>query len=204
MPRRKLPLLTERSLAEVKADRIEIAAEVDAKLPMVTCKAGCAACCKYPVYISILEGMLLYRHLTERGHWTPAFRQKLSAHDKQTYDLASEVWVLLEIPCPLLDKVNRCIGYAARPFSCRTLYAHTPAAFCEPPKMLSAKYVPREELMDKFRKVEAEILGRHKLGLIGLSISKAILLAEKIMTGEVDLEQFVRLALDNVRGEAQP
>lgn len=203
MPRRKLPLLTERSLAEVKADRIEIADDGDARLPRVSCKAGCAACCSYPVYVSILEGMLLYRHLTEKGHWTPALRAKLQAHDKKTYDLSSEVWVLLDLACPLLDKNKRCIGYAARPFSCRTLYALTPASFCAPTQMLSARYVQREDLMNKFRKVEAEILARHKLGLIGLSISKAILLAEKIMTGEVDLEQFLGLALDSIR-EAQP
>jgi Fe-S-cluster containining protein len=204
MARRKLPLLAERSLAQVKADRIQLADELDAKLPIVSCKPGCASCCSYPVYISILEGMLLYRHLTEKGHWSPTFRQKLQAHDKQTYDMASEVWVLLEIPCPLLEqKTRKCLAYQARPFSCRTLYATTDASLCSPRRMMSAAYVERASATSKFREVETALLANHKLGLIGLTISKAVLLAEKIMTGEAELEQFVRVALESLR-EARP
>jgi len=198
MARRKLPLLTERSLAQMKADRIELAAAVESKMPAVSCKPGCAACCSYPLYISILEGMLLYRHLTEKGYWTPAFRQKLQAHDKKTYDVVSQVWILLDIPCPLLDKNRKCIAYSARPFSCRTMFAVSDAHFCNPPEMMNAVFVPRETMLAKFRQAEAEILARHKLALVGLSLSKAILLAEKIMTGDADLEQFMRVALDNL------
>ena len=78
------------------------------------------------------------------------------------------------------------------------MFAVSDAHFCNPPEMMNAVFVPRETMLAKFRQAEAEILARHKLALVGLSLSKAILLAEKIMTGDADLEQFMRVALDNL------
>jgi Fe-S-cluster containining protein len=191
--RRKLPLLVERSLSQVRAEREGLASNVDAKLPLVSCKSGCSACCSYPVYISLLEGMLLYRHLTEKGHWTPKLRKALEAHATRTTALSADVWLMINLPCPLLEQ-NKCIAYSARPFTCRTLYARTPASYCQPNQMASsASFVGRDAVTTQFRDAEAKILARHKLALVGMPISRAILFGEKIVTGEVDVENLASL-----------
>ncbi len=197
MPR-KLPLLTERSLSQVKADRLEVANEVVAKLPRVSCKSGCSACCSYPLYISILEGMLLYRHLTAKGHWSPALRKKLEKHSEQTFDLPAETWLMLDLPCPLLEK-NKCTAYDARPFTCRTLYAVSDPKLCHPHRATDAVYLDRMRVTAKFREAESKILARHKLALLGMPVSKAILVAEKIFNGAGDLEHYFTLALESLR-----
>jgi Fe-S-cluster containining protein len=198
MAKRKLPLLTERSLADVKAARIETASEVDAKLPLVSCKSGCSACCSLPLYVTILEGILLYQHLTAKGWWTPSLRKKLERHATQTFDLASETWLLLNIPCPLLEK-DKCIAYAARPFTCRTLYAKSSPEFCHPHRLTNARFVNREEAVDKFRAAEGKILARHKIALFGMPVSNAILIGEKVINGEGDLEHFLSLAVESMK-----
>jgi Fe-S-cluster containining protein len=194
MARRRLPFLTERSLDQVKADRIELSTEFAATLGVVSCTKGCSACCSYPVYISVLEGMLLYRHLTEKGHWTPSLRKKLEKHANTTFDLSAEIWLLLDMPCPLLDK-NKCLAYDARPFSCRTTFTRGDPYNCVPRRIVSSKFVPKDEVTFKFRAVEARLLAKHGLSLIGMPISKAILIGEKVMIGEADLEHFLNVAI---------
>lgn len=197
---RKLPVLTERSIARVKAERIGMAQAFDAKLPIVSCKEGCSACCSYPVYISVMEGILLYRHLTAKGHWTPSFRKTLEKHAERTFDIAPTVWLTLDLPCPLLEK-NKCLGYAARPFACRSLYAITDPKSCHPYRMSDAMFVNREDALSAFRDAEAKILASHKMSLLGMPISKAILLAEKIIHGDADLEQFLSLMAESLAGD---
>jgi Fe-S-cluster containining protein len=203
MPKRKLPLLAERSLAEMKASRLGIANSLETKLRLVSCHAGCSACCSHPRYISILEGLVLYQYLTAKGQWTPLFRAKLEAHADQTFDLAAEVWLMLNLPCPVLDKNGKCLAYEARPFSCRTIYATSDPLNCHPNRLTDAHFVDRQAEGERFREAERKILARHGLALFGIPISKAILLGEKIMTGEGDLEHFFSLAVEST-GEPKP
>jgi Fe-S-cluster containining protein len=198
MARRKLPLLTERSLDQIKAERIELSTEFKATLTSRTsCSKGCSACCSYPVYISILEGMLLFRHLTDRGYWTPSFRKKLEIHADKTWDLAAEIWLLLDMPCPLLDK-GKCLAYEARPFTCRTTYSFGDPYNCVPKRLTSGRFADKSDITARFRKVETEIFAKHKLSLLGMPISKAILLGEKVLTGDADLEHFLSIALESL------
>jgi hypothetical protein len=199
---RKLPLLVERSMAQMRAERVELATTVDAKLPKVSCKSGCAACCSYPVYVSIIEGMTLYRHLTEKGWWSPKLRKRLEAHADKTTDLAAEVWMMLDMPCPLLEN-RKCIAYDARPFACRTLYARTPAEYCHPHRVAQASFVDRDKATASFRQAEGKILAKHRLGLVGMPVSQAILFGEKIVTGQIDLENFAALVRQSME-EARP
>ena len=197
MARRKLPFLTERSLDQVKADRIGLSTEFVATLPRVSCSKGCSACCSYPVYISVLEGILLYRHLTEKGHWTPSLRKKLEKHADTTFDLSAEIWLLIDMPCPLLDK-NKCLAYEARPFTCRTTFTRGDPYNCVPKRIVSSRFVPKDDVTAKIREVETRLLAKHGLSLIGLPISKAILIGEKIVIGEADLEHFLTVALESL------
>jgi Fe-S-cluster containining protein len=192
--KRRLPLLTERSMAQMKASRAELSSEFDAHIPAVSCKPGCSACCSYPLYVSILEGMTIYKHLTDRGMWSPMMRKKLEAHSEKTFDLTSEVWLISGIACPLLVN-DRCSVYAARPFGCRTLYAISDPEYCKPSKILDGRFLNRDSVMEKFLVAEAMILARHGLALLGIPISRAILLGEKIMTGASDLEHFLDSAM---------
>jgi len=202
MAKRKLPLLAERSVAEMKAKRLEIANSLDTKLRLVSCQRGCSACCSHPRYISILEGMVLYQYLTAKGQWTPSLRAKLEEHANQTFDLAAEVWLMLNLPCPVLDK-GKCLAYEARPFSCRTIYATSDPLNCHPHRLTEARFVDRQAEAERFREAERKILARHGLALFGIPISKAILLGEKIMSGEGDLEHFFALAFESTQ-ETKP
>ena len=198
MARRKLPLLTERSLDQVKANRIELSTEFKSSITnRISCSKGCSACCSYPVYISILEGMLLFRYLTEHGHWTPSFRKKLEAHADKTWDLAAEIWLLLDMPCPLLDK-GKCLAYEERPFTCRALYQLNDPYNCVPKRIASGRFADKEDITARFREVETQILAQHKLSLLGMPISKAILLGEKILAGDADLEHFLDIAVESL------
>ena len=108
---------------------------------------------------------------------------------------------MLDLPCPLLEK-GKCIAYGARPFSCRTLYARTDPKSCHPHRMQNAMFVDRTEIIPKFRTAEGHILARHKLSLIGMPVSKAVLLGEKIATGENDIENFLAVAVESLKEEA--
>ena len=141
--------------------------------------------------------MLLYRHLTDRGYWTPSFRKKLEIHADKTWDLAAEIWLLLDMPCPLLDK-GKCLAYEARPFTCRTTYSFGDPYNCVPKRLTSGRFADKDDITARFRKVETEILAQHKLSLLGMPISKAILLGEKVLTGDADLEHFLSIVLESL------
>lgn len=188
---RKLPVFTERSLGDLQANRSEMAARHEVKIrdATVMCTAGCASCCYHPVRISILEGVLLFKHLVEHGRWSPSFKTKLAEHAVTTGNLAMGIWLMSNIACPLLDGKNRCIGYEARPFNCRSTFSVGDPHYCHPHRIGEGTgIVSRVGALTEFHEKEEAILKRHGLWHLLMPISQALLLAEKILAGDVDLE----------------
>lgn len=193
MARRKLPIFTERTLAETKADQVEHERVFRSKLGPVSCKAGCSNCCSHAVYATPAEGVLTYIALTQKGHWTPSLRKRLEEHARQTWDLSPVVWHLSNIPCPLLAQ-NRCLIYEARPFTCRVVFADGDPDACHPHRANDfSSVLPHREAVEAFFAQQRRLLKRHGLPAFALPISKAILAGEKVATGEADMEDFTQL-----------
>lgn len=192
--RRRLPVLVERSVGQMQADRIEVSSTFEAgareKYEQFSCREGCAGCCHHPVVISILEGISLYQSLTERGMWTPSLRKRLEETADMTTGLALSVWMLTRIPCPLLDEKSRCLGYEARPLTCRTMFAGGDPQFCDPQHIgPQTSILARTEPLEEFHKREGALLKRHQLFHLLLPIGRSVLLAARICSGEIDLER---------------
>ena len=109
---RKLPVLTEHSLSSVMSSRLavadaferEIIKEADTSGKPLSCHSGCDSCCYHPVFLTVTEGILLYRHLVSAGKWSPTFKKSLEAHADMVRELDFPVWLLSMVACPLLDK----------------------------------------------------------------------------------------------------
>jgi Fe-S-cluster containining protein len=194
MARHKLPLFTERTIAETKADQIDGAQQFASQLGVVSCREGCSNCCHHAVHATIPEGILAYQALSGRGLWTPSLRRRLEDHASFTWDLAPEVWHLSNIPCPLLEK-NRCIIYDARPFACRVTFATGDPAGCHPHRVNdpSSSVVPKLAALTSFVAKQTRLLKRHRLNTFMMSFSKTVLYGEKFATGAVDLESLGQL-----------
>jgi len=198
--RRKLPLLTERTLADVRIRRTELATEfghITRSRGTVMCKAGCSDCCRHPVVISALEGALLYQWLANRGKWTPTFKRKVQDTAELTSDVAMEVWLLANIPCPLLGQDNLCAAYEARPFNCRTTLSVGDPYYCHPHRIADGSaIVSRVSVLQQFHEEEQKLLKRYGLKHFLMPISKALLVGERIITGNLDLENVDRVLLE--------
>jgi Fe-S-cluster containining protein len=198
--KRHLPLLVEDSISKVGVLRTSLVSEFDRKVRLdkvasggtITCTSGCAWCCYHPVSISIFEGISIYRWLTAHGRWTLKLKEQLQKSSKTQLGITPDVWLKSLIPCPLLGTDNKCTAYAARPLICRVYYATSDPHYCHPHRLSRShtSLVPRDQVVDSFHTKQEEILRKHKLQVITIPIGAAVLMAEKICTGEVDLDAF--------------
>jgi len=120
----------------------------------VSCRAGCAACCRQLVVVSPLEALAIERHVrtadrAQRRRWEeaharhsralsrrPSLMRRLQAFraargyltPQEGDALEREYWAA-QIPCPFLEK-ERCTIYPARPFACREHFVVTPPELC--------------------------------------------------------------------------
>lgn len=200
----RLPILTERTLAEAKAFRSEAAdsyhTQVQARLDgaTITCRKGCSNCCYHPVLLSILEGVTLFQWLQARGLWSSSLRDKLRSVGDQTKFLAFEVWSYSLIPCPLLDtQTQLCKAYEGRPFACRITYSIGPAENCHP-HSLGPGILSKKDLFEGLSVTEKALLSKHHLMNSRLPLAVALLYGEQIAKGEVDLEDYLRLSWEDL------
>lgn len=198
MIKRRLPLAVEESVGKTEILRSDLTSDFERQLRSevpkhghrITCTAGCAWCCHHPVVISILEGILIYRWMVDRGKWTSGIREKLKSSANQQFGTDYHVWLKAMIPCPLLDDQNRCSVYQTRPLICRVYYAVSDPHYCHPHRISSefTKLLPRDNITDAFHVKQAETLRRHKLQLINMPIGAALLMAEKVCNEDVNLD----------------
>lgn len=191
----RLPLLVQRSVAETKTARADLARRYEFQLRSqlsavgseITCRKGCNNCCYHPVFITVLEGMALYQALRENGLWTRALRESLQQHADLTRGLASEVWAMSLVPCPLLSAEGLCRAYEDRPFACRITYSIGNPADCHP-HTLGPGLLAKKELFEALTPTERDILRRHQLEHFRLPLSVATLMGERIATGDLEIE----------------
>lgn len=162
--------------------------------PRIACKKGCHHCCYHPVVITLLEGLSLYYWLKDNHLWTTSLRDKLIEHSTKTWHLSFEVWFMSLIRCPLLSDDGLCTAYESRPFPCRVVYSTGDPHYCHPHRMGDdTQILSRRELFETLAVTETEILRRHRLPHFRLPLATSLLYAERIATGELLLEDTVKV-----------
>lgn len=103
-----------------------------------SCRAGCDACCRHSAPVTSGEGVALWQLLTlppRSGGEPPLGRVLASAADAAPAS------------CPLLVD-GLCIGYAARPVSCRTQWVWHAAAHCDATDPAAGRACTPSELLE--------------------------------------------------------
>lgn len=192
---RRLPLYAEQVFAEIQATRGMVATEFERRFreeaEAVSCKEGCSNCCYHPTTITVAEGVLLYRHLGQKGRLTATLKARLAKHSALTAFLAPAVWMMSRIPCPLLE-AGKCMGYEGRPLVCRMTFSAGDPAGCDPqgfdPSALSSREVLR--VAEAF---EEKLLQKARVSRIRVPISRALILAERLIAQEISLNDVERI-----------
>lgn len=193
---RKLPLYAEKAFGELQATRGYVATEFEQKFRAefaVSCKAGCANCCSHPLLISIAEAILLHRFLAGRGRLTAGLRARLKEHGELTAFMDSGVWMRANIPCPLLDDRKRCLGYEARPLACRLKFSAGDPDKCHPHQYNPEDMASVREMAPIVAAFEERLLKAHGVSSIRMPVSRALILAGRVLGGEIDLNTIDRV-----------
>jgi len=117
----------------------------------ISCRAGCGACCRQPVPVSLPEAFLLYEMLAGQPDEKKkivlsrfeAARERLQEHGFADRSLQSDAetgavvglaldYFKLNIPCPFLE-AESCSIHTHRPMSCREHLVTSPADLCKIP-----------------------------------------------------------------------
>lgn len=188
----RLPVLVERIVAEARATQTQTAQDFDQRSQQdtrsISCRSGCANCCHHPFLVTVLEGLLLYRWLADHGQWTPSLKKRVTETRDKTLGLAFEVWLLSNLPCPLLRE-NKCIAYDARPLHCRITYSEGLPSDCHPHALSpETPLLPNIEVIVGFNSRLRMLL--KKLDVVGslMPLSEALLLGEAIEKGTISIE----------------
>lgn len=185
---RKLPVLVETSTSQARHHRYQKGTEFkELAGSSVTCRKGCAHCCYHPLYISVLEGVSLYLHLRSKGLWSFTLRRRLEEHSKQTIGLAPAVWMLAEIPCPLLTEEQTCSAYEERPFLCRTSFSVGDPFLCRPAEFSEqTPMLYRHDRLAEYYSLEKKLLKEMNMPHARVPLSLAITLGEKLAEGKIE------------------
>lgn len=189
--KRRLPVLIERAVADAKALQAQTGLEFEQKVRNqgpVSCKTGCANCCHHPFLITLVEGILLYRWLSAHGRWSPSLRKRVERTRDKTLGLSFEVWLLGNIPCPLLEE-RKCVAYEARPLHCRATFSTGDPVMCHPHELgMQTGLVPNTEEIVTYNSKLRSLLRR--VGVIAplMPLAESVLLGEAIELGNIEME----------------
>lgn len=157
--RRMLPIF--RSLADTVIDGAVAQAEAEGRT--VSCKPGCAACCRQLIPIppaeayairAMVDGLPEPRRSAVRARFDDAARRidawehgpSLAApvwdDDHEHFRMLALAYYALGIPCPFLDDAETCSIYSERPLVCREFLVTSPAENCERPGEATIESLP--------------------------------------------------------------
>lgn len=189
---RRLPLITEQALFEIRNKRTAIAEDFHTQLTadetQLSCRKGCSHCCHHPVFISLFEGLLLYQWLKKEGLWSSGLKKELNRVSHLVVGLPVETWMAADIACPLL-KDDLCIAYKGRPFVCRTTYSSGVPDQCHPHRFgTGTAIVPRMDELREFQDLEKQQMQKHKLAYKTAPLPLAVLIGERLAKGDLEVE----------------
>lgn len=201
MVKRRLTVVLEQGLAAVRLNRTRAAGALLLRIGLdeTTCRMGCTHCCHYPVRISILEGIVLYRALQTKNLWNSDLKHALQEHSKRTFEVAPEVWLLAGIACPLLAE-GQCTAYDARPFSCRMTFSTRDPDRCRSVYFGSGTFVDHRAESAAFEHVLrlAAKGAQSRLLQEAVPISTAILLGRHVVECGAESEDLDRSLLNEI------
>jgi Fe-S-cluster containining protein len=178
-------------LRQLRATQERIALEFKQKVladGRVSCHQNCTHCCHYPLYVTILEGILVYQWLADHRLWVRSIQDKLKEAAARTAGLSLNIWLLSNTPCPLLDDDGLCRVYKGRPLYCRTAYSRGEPHFCHPHRFLDAEFlIDRKEPTEALIETETSILKRLRLRRVLMPFAVAVLYGERVARGDFDL-----------------
>jgi Fe-S-cluster containining protein len=169
-PRRMLPVL--REIAEASIQRG--VARAEARGQRVSCKAGCGACCRQIVPISVTETFLLRELVDEMprarrevilGRFEAGRRRLAEAGllarltdvswiTEEAIEPLGLEYFRLGIPCPFLEEES-CSIHPDRPIVCREYLVTSPAEHCAHPTAETIAMVPvTPEISAELPKIE--------------------------------------------------
>lgn len=202
MSKRRLPVLVEQAVGSVQAEGAAKGAAFERSLrarTRLTCQPGCHHCCSHPLEISVFEAIPIYRYLVARGRWTPSFVQTLDAHSNATNFISPPVWLLTQISCPVLSD-GRCSIYEVRPVQCRVTWANGDPHYCHGQRFgPETSLLARDELMGDFLGYERLLANQVGLPFFTVPISRALLLAEQLVTGRITLSDLTVERIEDYR-----
>jgi len=194
--RRNLPIKADRCVQGAKAFRASQATEFQRGLfersGPVTCRKGCHHCCYNPIAISVLEGITIFQWLQDQRLWTTTLKEKFQEAQSSTLGLSIPVWLLSQIPCPLLDlEEGVCIAYGGRPLTCRITASTGDPYYCHPHRVVDAAgVVPRTDTLERVYAHEKTLLRLIHTHHSIIPLAAAVLLGEKISKGEISIEDY--------------
>lgn len=161
----------------------------------VSCKAGCANCCRLPALASVAEMVPVVEALSKRDDWEGTLRpalelliaEQLAAVSMVNMMEASERSAYLEkqIACIFLGKDEMCRIYNLRPSACRYHYVVSPPENCSP--LLPDATVARVDL----RKIEdlVAMVGAQEIGgILAGPIPAAFVFAARMLGVEFEAD----------------
>jgi len=203
--RRKLPVLVDQAIGSIQAEATDKALAFERLLRRkhtLSCSSGCSNCCYLPIEISVLEAIPIYRHLSQKGRWNATLVKKLAEHAEKTNFLSPPVWLLTHIACPLLTDDQKCGAYEVRPFHCRTMWATGDPRYCDGQNFgAGTSFVAKDELMSGYSGYMGILSKQIGMPHYTVPISKALLMAEKVITGQVGVRDLLHLFADEIPQE---
>ncbi|GAB3645033.1 YkgJ family cysteine cluster protein [Ramlibacter alkalitolerans] len=91
----------------------------------LACRAGCAYCCHYHVYVYAPEALAIAEHLqAQPAAVRDRARQRLMANAQRIAQLSVEEHLATNVECAFLTPENTCGIYAVRPSACRKHHSY--------------------------------------------------------------------------------
>jgi Fe-S-cluster containining protein len=119
----------------------------DDKVSCHSCTQASPGCCNQKTMIAMYEGLLLARHIKDKGLDTPEFRARLRTEGDAMEGSSRARWFHEAHPCIFLEK-GRCTVYAIRPVICSTYYVVNPSEMCQPGKREQIRHVDHSPVID--------------------------------------------------------
>ena len=194
MPPKSLPFELVRALEAMRLARTSVVQafnfDLSSQNRALACRPGCAHCCAWPVDVSILEGVDLCHYLMAENRWTTGLREKVRETADIVTGLTFQVWLHSGTPCVFLGTDNLCTVYTHRPFGCQCTVSTGLPEYCQTPHLNGASHiVSRTTHLMTFRNMEEEILRVHRLKMLTMPLATALLAAEPICLGNMELRQ---------------
>ena len=172
-----------KALAPVRLAMIEAVQQASARrvrIPNISCRPGCSACCKRFLSITLAEAVVIASYLKKNKRWDRVFAVS-KEQQAIAFDVKPIVWFKMELPCPALNQ-NMCDAYQVRPVACSAHFATSEPDACSPTSTSLNTFQPldMEDLHIRFAERFNALIGEKSMLRMRAPMPIAMLIGEKI------------------------